>query len=169
LGDGQQIPSHTLGRDGGGCAEGLPRRRERDPAQEQAGGAQRVGHGGPPDGGCGGSGGGRSRVARRDLCPEDGLSYDSCFVSFVCMCFFMSLPPTILWHIFVRCFSCPKSQRNVFARTPSCRRPASPGAGVEVEVKGTKVTPFADGKRPPGVWGRAGGGGIALKALLSDI
>jgi len=74
-------------------------------------------------------------------------------VSFhLCVCvFFMSLPPTILWHIFVRCFSCPKSQRNVFARTPSCRRPASPGAGVEVEVKGAKVTPFADGKRPPGV------------------
>jgi len=68
-----RIPSHTFGRDGGGCAEGLPRRRECVAAQEQERGGQRVGHGDSPNGGGGGGGGGRSRVAPRDPFPTAGI------------------------------------------------------------------------------------------------
>jgi len=42
-----------------------------------------------------------------------------------------------------------------------CRRPAAPGAGVEVVVKGVKVTPFAHRLNLPGV----GGGEIGILAF----
>jgi len=130
-----------------------------------------VGHGDPPDGGGGGGGGGRSRVGPRPRCPEDGppgarvprlgLKWEYClgFGGMWGLMFFFMLPPTTQWPgglhaaaIFGRCFPCLNSQRNVFARTLSRRRPAAPGARVEVEVKGVKVTPFICGLRPPGVW-----------------